>query len=920
MANKIVLGILAHVDAGKTTLAETMLFHTGMIRQMGRVDHRNTFLDTNEMERARGITIFSKQALLSIGDFEITLLDTPGHADFSAEMERTLQVLDYAILVISASDGVQAHTQTLWKLLHRYEIPTFIFVNKMDLPGGNKESVLSLLKERLGEECVDFSLDHDTSEWQEQIAVCDEAVLEQYMNGKSISDMQTVELISQRKLFPCYFGSALKSDGVCEMILDLGKRLCGKVYPQDFGARIFKITRDEQGNRLTHMKITGGRLNIKKLITYECGQNHMNPRAGEVADEQIEEKVDQIRVYSGVRYEMIQEVEAGGVCAVTGLSHTIPGQGLGMEKEEKHPILEPVLHYAIHLPQGCDALQFMDKLRQLEEEDPQLRIIWSQRYQEIWIQLMGDVQLETLQNMIKSRFGVVVEFGEGAILYKETIECTVIGAGHYEPLRHYAEVHLLVEPDESGSGITVMSSCSEEQLDKNWQKQVMTYLREKELTGVLTGSPVTDMKITLVAGRAHLKHTEGGDFRQAAHRAFRQGLMKTKSILLEPIYEFRLELPTDAVGRAMSDITRMYGQSELLENTQSGAILTGTAPVSTMRGYQKEVTAYTKGQGRLFCNLNGYAPCHNQDEIVKTLGYDPETDFENPSGSVFCAHGAGYVVPWQQAEEMMHTEYAEGKKLYDPIQNTDLPILQNTNPDRHTETVKRKVKDSWSSQKELEEIFERTFGPIKNRSIQTTGGFGHEQNRQVTGNRQESTGRDENKQVHKRTDQKEYLLVDGYNIIFAWEELSSLAALNLDAARQKLMDILCNYQGYRQCILILVFDAYKVKGNIGEKQEYHNIHVVYTKEAETADAYIEKTTHEIAKQNKVVVATSDGMEQMIILGHGATRLSAQGLKEEVIKTNEMIRQDIDEQKTKGKVYLGDHMNETLLNEFNKTQQ
>ncbi len=912
MTNKLVLGVLAHVDAGKTTLAETMLYHTGMIRKLGRVDHRNTFLDTDEMERARGITIFSKQALLKIGDYEITLLDTPGHADFSAEMERTLQVLDYAILVIGAGDGIQAHTVTLWKLLCRYEVPTIIFVNKMDLPDCNQETIMMQIKERFGEECIDFTQEKEGAQWLEQIAVCDENILEEYMSGHQISDKQISELIMQRKIFPCYFGSALKYTGITEMINDLEKRFHIQSYPQEFGARVFKITRDEQGNRLTHMKITGGSLRVKNNLLYKNFQGVNSEQSEEEKCDWFEEKIDQIRVYSGTKFEMVKEVEAGGICAVTGLGHTVPGQGIGGEKEEKMPILEPVLHYAIILPQGCDALQFMSKLRQLEEEDPQLRIVWSQRHQEIWIQLMGDVQLETLQQMIKSRFGILVEFSQGAILYKETIRADVIGVGHYEPLKHYAEVQLLIEADEVGSGVTVQSTCSEENLDLNWQKQVMTYLREKELAGVLTGSPVTDIKITLVSGRAHLKHTEGGDFRQAAHRAFRQGLMKTQSILLEPIYEFRLELPSDALGRAMSDITRMYGHSELLENTQKGAVLIGTAPVSTMRGYQNEITSYTKGMGRLFCNLKGYAPCHNQDEVIKEIGYDADTDFDNPSGSVFCAHGAGYVVPWNQVEDMMHTEYESGKALY--LSTDHVEIVENF------KALKTEAKSNWSSQKELEEIFERTFGPIKNRVRTATGRFGYEQSSPnlLTAQKNEEPG--EQKYIRNSREQKEYLLVDGYNIIFAWEELNALAAMNLDAARQKLMDILCNYQGYKQCILILVFDAYKVKGNTGEKQEYHNIHVVYTKEAETADAYIEKITHEIAKQHKVIVATSDGMEQMIILGHGATRLSAQGLKEEVVKTNEMIRQDIADHKTKGKVYLGDHMDEHLLKKFNNGQE
>ena len=893
---KLVIGIVAHVDAGKTTLAESLLFSTGKIRQLGRVDHKNTFLDTDEMERARGITIFSKQARLSIGEFDVTLLDTPGHIDFSAEMERTLQVLDYAVLVISASDGIQSHTQTLWRLLNRYQIPTFLFVNKMDLAGSDRETIMKEMKTRLSDGCIDFSADRDSSIWKENLAMCDERLLEEYLNGVDIRIEQIRELILKRKLFPCYFGSALKSEGIEEFIIDVAKCMKRKEYTDEFGARVFKISRDDQGNRISHLKITGGNLKVKSLLTNQTDQS--------------EEKVDQIRIYSGTKYELTDCVSAGSICAVTGLMKTLPGQGIGREQGEKLPVLEPVLNYSIILPTGCDEGPFLEKIRQLEEEDPLLHIVWSTQHKEIWIQLMGEVQLETLQMIIKSRFGVVVEFGEGAILYKETILQPVVGVGHFEPLRHYAEVHLLLEPDEPGSGITFETSCSEDKLDRNWQKQILTHLKEGEHPGVLTGSPVTDMKITLVAGAAHLKHTEGGDFRQAAFRALRQGLKKTKSRLLEPIYEFRLEIPQESVGRAMSDITRMNGEVGLPILLEEGVVLCGTAPVVTMRGYQMEVISYTKGKGRLYCELKGFAPCHNEKEVIEKFGYDSEADMEHPTGSVFCTHGAGTFVLWNQVDDRMHLEYAMGKSNY--LIPTEKKIEKEARP--VYESRGNLNSTSWNDSKELEAIFERTFGPIKQRINPNIGGLGYEKREEQKDGR--SISIESTYEKIERPKQEEYLLVDGYNIIFAWEELKSLAERNLDAARTKLMDLLCNYQGFKQCNLILVFDAYKVKGNVGEQQEYHNITVVYTKEAQTADAYIERLTSQIGKKHRVIVATSDGMEQMIILGHGATRLSAQGLKEELLQTNEQIRQDYLNKSTGGKQYLGDHMGETILQSLN----
>ncbi len=875
---KLVVGILAHVDAGKTTLAESILYATGSIGKLGRVDHKDAFLDTYQIERERGITVFSKQAVFKLKDFEVTLLDTPGHVDFSAEMERTLQVLDYAILMINGSDGIQGHTETLWRLLERYQIPAYIFVNKMDLAGTDREVLMKQIKNNFHDGCIDFSPVQDQKVWMENLALCEEGLLEIYMENGSLTDDIISDYIKKRKIFPCYFGSALKFDGIEELLNGLTIFSKSTCYPKEFGAKVFKIARDDGGNRLTYMKITGGSLKVKMTLTNELGK---------------EEKVDQIRIYSGSRYDTIEEAGAGAICAVTGLSMTYPGEGLGMEEASGIPILEPVLNYKVLLPTECDAHTMLSKLRQMEEEDPQLHIVWSEQVKEIHIQLMGEIQIETLKHIFWERFGINIDFGAGNIVYKETIAEPVEGIGHFEPLRHYAEVHLLLEPDEPGSGLTFHTSCSEDVLDRNWQRLVLSHLEEKEHLGILTGSPITDMKITLVTGRAHLKHTEGGDFRQATYRAVRQGLKMGKSVLLEPYYKFKLEIPTESVGRAMADIGRMCGDFLPPQVDGEMSVLKGNAPVSTMRGYQMEVTSYTSGRGRVICTLNGFKPCHNTEEVMQTIGYDSEKDLDNPTASVFCAHGAGFLVEWDQVEKYMHLEHVWKTQQ---MEREVIVKEKQMNPSLSSNQL-----DSRKEERELEAIFERTFGPIKQKYTHTH--FGNTESAM-----EETQMKWQNAQ--KKTC-KEYLLVDGYNIIFAWEELRELAEVNMDAARNKLMDILCNYQGYKKCILLLVFDAYRVKGGMGEMLTYHNIHVVYTKEAETADSYIEKTTHEMAKKHQVTVATSDALEQMIIMGNGALRLSARGLKEEIDLTNQRNRMEHIENQTGGRYFLKDHIKNKL---------
>ena len=869
----ICIGLLAHVDAGKTTLAESLLYHTGAIRKMGRVDHQNAFLDTYELERARGITIFSKQAGFTLGDREVVLLDTPGHVDFSAEMERTLQILDYAVLIIGGTDGVQGHVETLWRLLRQYKIPVFLFINKMDQDGANSAEILKELQGRLDEKCIDFTASQPQEEFMENLAMCDETVLETYLEEGEISEKQIRELIARRKVFPCYFGSALKSQGIQEFLEGLETYTKVPDYPDTFGAKVYKISRDEKGSRLTHMKITGGSLKVKQVLS----------------GEDWEEKADQIRIYSGAGFEAVKEVPAGAVCAVTGLTRTHAGQGLGIEQTSGEPLLIPVLNYEIQLPEECDVHQMFLKLRQLEEEEPELHIVWNPQLNEIHAQVMGEVQIEILKNMIQERFGISVEFGSGNIVYKETIEEPVEGTGHFEPLRHYAEVHLLLEPGEPGSGLEFAVSCSEDMLDKNWQRLILTHLEEKAHKGVLTGSDITDMKITLVAGKAHLKHTEGGDFRQATYRAVRQGLRKARSVLLEPVYEYRLEVPSDMVGRAMTDIQKMYGTFQRPEIEGEMSVLTGVAPVVNMGGYQSEVTAYTRGRGRLSCTLKGYQPCHNAEEVIEAAGYEPDADMENPTGSVFCAHGAGFVVNWDEVDTYAHIQTELG------LEETDQETIMKTQPAQPYKSFDEIRLD----QEELEEIFTRTYGPIR-----------RERNAFQKTSRTVTAPASPRKSKPKEPE-KEYLLVDGYNIIFTWEDLNELAKVNIEGARNKLMDILCNYQGYKKCTLILVFDAYKVEGGQGSVQKYHNIHVVYTKEAETADQYIEKTVHEIGKKYHVTVATSDALEQVIILGQGADRLSARNLREEIQRMKEEIREDYIEKQKKSGTYLFDHLPEEL---------
>lgn len=891
---QITMGILAHVDAGKTTLSEGILYTCKAIRKLGRVDHQDAFLDTNTLERNRGITIFSKQAECTLGEFGMTFLDTPGHVDFSAEMERTLQVLDYAILVISGADGVQGHTETLWRLLSRYQIPVFLFINKMDQPGTDREALLAEVKEKLDANCVDFSADQTDEEWKEQVAVCDEQVMEAYLEGEEISREQIRQMIRERKLFPCYFGSALKMTGVEEFLDDLKLRIRETSYPETFGAKIYKITRDNQGERLTHMKITGGTLKVKSVLS--------NGRLGETGEGIWQEKVNQIRIYSGEKYTMVSEVKAGTVCAVTGLTATYPGQGLGSEQASDMPVLEPVLSYRIGLPTEVNVHQALLQLRQLEEEEPLLHIVWNETLGEIYAQVMGEVQIEILKSLIKERFGMAVTFDEGNIVYKETILEPVEGVGHFEPLRHYAEVHLLLEPGETGSGLIFAADCSEDVLDRNWQRLILTHLEEREHKGVLIGAPITDMKITLLTGRAHIKHTEGGDFRQATYRAVRQGLRKAKSQLLEPYYEFRLEVPSEQVGRSMTDIQKMLGEFDPPKTAGEMTVLTGSAPVVTMRDYQKEVISYTSGRGRLSCTLKGYYPCHNQEEIVESVGYDPEADLENPTGSVFCAHGAGFVVNWDQVEDYMHVE-----------SGWNAPAGQETELEKPVTAKNWKEENEkyLATEKELEEIFERTYGPIRKLGEEPPAGRSVKGWKKSRRDPLEGYGKSTSDYKQKKTPdgEKEYLLVDGYNIIFAWEDLKELAAVNIDGAREKLMDILCNYQGFKKCTLILVFDAYKVKGNPGSVETYHNIHVVYTKEAETADQYIEKTVHEIGRKYRVTVATSDQLEQVIILGQGGRRMSARELLEDVIEVRHQIRETAREKRFSEKNYLFDHLDE-----------
>ena len=854
---RLVVGILAHVDSGKTTLSEAMLYRSGTIRKLGRVDHKDAFLDTDALEKARGITIFSKQALLNVKNTAVTLLDTPGHVDFSTETERTLQVLDYAVLVISGTDGVQSHTETLWRLLRRYRVPTFVFINKMDLPGPGREALLAQLTHRLGEGFVDFGTDADARD--EALALCDERLMEAVLENGALSDAQITAAIARRHVFPCWFGAALKLEGVDALLAGLDAYTRPAPALDAFGAKVFKLSPDEQGGRLTWLRVTGGSLKVKALLQ------------GEADGEPWAEKANQLRLYSGAKYTLAEEVFPGQVCAVTGLTRARPGEGLGAQRDSDLPVLEPVLSYQVLLPEGADVHAALGKLHRLEEEEPQLHVVWNETLGEIHVQLMGEVQLEVLRSLLAERYGLCVEFGPGGILYKETITEPMEGVGHYEPLRHYAEVHLKLEPLPAGSGLQFAADCREEVLDKNWQRLVLTHLEEKQHLGVLIGAPLTDMKITLIAGRAHLKHTEGGDFRQATYRAVRQGLMMAhrigKTQLLEPWYAFRLELPAENLGRALNDIQRMEGSFDPPETSPDGqtATLTGKAPAASMGSYPMEVVGYTRGRGRLSLTLDGYRPCHNTQQVVEAAGYEPEHDVENPADSVFCAHGAGFVVPWDQVRNYMHVDSGWGRAK--PAE-----AAAPAAPQRRAAAYRATLEED----EELLKIFERTYGPIKRDPL---AAFRPVQKRERP-----------DFAAEQWTIAPEYLLVDGYNIIFAWEELNALSKQSLDAARKKLADILCNYQGFKKCVVILVFDAYRVPGSPGSIEQYHNIHIVYTKEAETADMFIEHVTHEIGKDRRVRVATSDGMEQIIILGHGALRVSARMFHEEVQQVEKEIKQ------------------------------
>ena len=878
---KLILGILAHVDAGKTTLSEGLLYENGQIRSLGRVDHQDAFLDTNALEKERGITIFSKQARIVTEDMECTLLDTPGHVDFSAEMERTLQVLDYAVLVISGTDGVQGHTRTLWRLLRHYEVPVFLFVNKMDLPGTDRREIQKELERELSDGCVDFSGDvQGTEEFYDHLAMCNEAMLESFMEHQSVSGELIKKAIADREVFPCFYGSALKLDGIKMLWEGLKTYTKQPVYGEAFAARVYKIGRDAQGSRLTYMKVTGGNLHVKDKITYQ----------------ELVEKADQIRIYSGDKYELVDEVQAGEVCAVTGLTATYPGQGLGAEKADEVPVLEPVLNYRIYLPQDVNPSDMFGKLKLLEEEDPQLHIIWNEKLREIHAQMMGQVQIEILTRLMKERFGVTVTFGTGSIVYKETIARPVEGVGHFEPLRHYAEVHILMEPGEPGSGIQVASACSEDVLDLNWQRLILTHIEEREHPGVLTGSALTDVKFTILTGRAHLKHTEGGDFRQATYRAIRQGLKSTENVLLEPIYAFTLTLPAECVGRAMSDIRLRAGKVDTPEYISGAdgdmAVLTGTAPVATMQDYMTEVHAYTRGTGSLTLTLHGYDVCHNAEDVIARMGYDSEADTENPTASVFCAHGAGFLVPWDQVADYMHLDY-----VYHPDEKSDSELdithafgAENNfgrKPEKSKETV-----GSWELDRELQEIYAREFGMNKEDMLDQERKKWRKKNQaDASGVRGPKHDKQGNVIYPRKDPGEEYLIVDGYNIIFAWEDLNELSKANMDSARGKLLDALGSYQGYRGCHVVVVFDAYRTKGHPATTEQYHNIRVVYTKTDETADMYIEKLVHEIGKKNRVTVATNDGLEQLTVMSQGALRMSASNLKEELERTAKEIYEE-----------------------------
>lgn len=890
---KIVAGILAHVDSGKTTLSEAMLYQAGQIRKLGRVDHQDTYLDTDSQEKDRGITIFSKQAELAYADMHIALLDTPGHVDFGTEMERTLQVLDYVVLVINGMDGVQSHTETLWKLLERYGIPVFIYVNKMDMTGYDRDYLMDNIRHRLSDGCVDF-LCEDSGE---QIAMCDEAMLEHFLETGANDEQDVVNAIAGRKLFPCYFGSALKNEGVSELLDGMNRYVVEPVRGEEFGARVFKIGRDDKGERLTYMNVTGGVLKLKDVLTLRNSQG-----------EESHEKVNQIRVYSGAKYDMVTQVPAGCVCAVPGLVNTYGRQGIGACPDGELPSLEPVLSYKVMYPTDVDAITMVSKLRLLEEEDPQLQVQWNETAGEIYIKVMGQVQLEVVAQMVRDRFGIAITYGQGRISYKETIAAPVMGVGHFEPLRHYAEVHLLLEPMENGSGMCFDSICSEDVLDKNWQRLILTHLQEREFRGVLTGSPITDMKISITAGRAHQKHTEGGDFRQATYRAVRQGLMMAESVLLEPVYAFKIEVPQEYAGRVLADIVKMSGTMDGQEISGETTVITGHAPVYTMREYYSELTAFSRGTGRLQVDIDGYQPCHNTEEVLAERHYDPELDRFNPSSSVFCAHGAGYLVDWYDVYENMHVKEDPGFEISGQLGYTEDGYAMDIPVNRPGKSVS----EMSITDEELSEIFARTFGgDYKDKDVALNGRFRRTTSEyKVNGQYNKSQSRDRQPgngplvgsrpadrgiatpgAFKRRKNGEDYVIVDGYNVIFAWDTLRELSEHNIDSARGKLMDILSNYQGYMNCKLIVVFDGYKVKDNKGERFPYDDIEVVYTKEGETADAHIEKLTHELARKHKVTVVTSDGLEQIVTMGQGAIRMSSRDFKAEVERVNEHLREN-----------------------------
>lgn len=889
----IVAGILTHVDSGKTTLSEAMLYQAGQIRKLGRVDHQDTYLDTDSQEKDRGITIFSKQAELAYADMHIALLDTPGHVDFGTEMERTLQVLDYVVLVINGMDGVQSHTETLWKLLERYGIPVFIFVNKMDMTGYDRDYLMDNIRHRLSDGCVDF-LCEDSGE---QIAMCDEAMLEHFLETGANDEQDVVNAIAGRKLFPCYFGSALKNEGVSELLDGMNRYVVEPVRGEEFGARVFKIGRDDKGERLTYIKVTGGVLKLKDVLTLRNSQG-----------EESHEKVNQIRVYSGAKYDMVTQVPAGCVCAVPGLVNTYGRQGIGACPDGELPSLEPVLSYKVMYPTDVDAVTMVSKLRLLEEEDPQLQVQWNETAGEIYIKVMGQVQLEVVAQMVRDRFGIAITYGQGRISYKETIAAPVMGVGHFEPLRHYAEVHLLLEPMENGSGMCFDSICSEDVLDKNWQRLILTHLQEREFRGVLTGSPITDMKISITAGRAHQKHTEGGDFRQATYRAVRQGLMMAESVLLEPVYAFKIEVPQEYAGRVLADIVKMSGTMDGQEISGETTVITGHAPVYTMREYYSELTAFSRGTGRLQVDIDGYQPCHNTEEVLAERHYDPELDRFNPSSSVFCAHGAGYLVDWYDVYENMHVKEDPGFEISGQLGYTEDGYAMDIPVNRPGKSVS----EMSITDEELSEIFARTFGgDYKDKDVALNGRFRRTTSEyKVNGQYNKSQSRDRQPgngplvgsrpadrgiatpgAFKRRKNGEDYVIVDGYNVIFAWDTLRELSEHNIDSARGKLMDILSNYQGYMNCKLIVVFDGYKVKDNKGERFPYDDIEVVYTKEGETADAHIEKLTHELARKHKVTVVTSDGLEQIVTMGQGAIRMSSRDFKAEVERVNEHLREN-----------------------------